>query len=183
MTPSILRSMGHFINVVPALNGATQINSGSLSAGAGLTITATGVTIDTMRNPAATGAATAVVLNRRPISCKVVIPFLSNVASGYSWTVSGLLRHCSASGGTYATLATLNSVVQTRVGLTTTTTSVWQRCQTDVDLQNLGAKRFLKLRVTVVGSATTTASLMQRGTCVIVFNADQTPATATGARG
>jgi hypothetical protein len=183
MTPSILRDLGHQINVVPAVNGASQINSGALSAGAGLIVTTTGITIDTMRNPGATGAACAVALKRRPISCVVVIPFISNVASGQSWTVGGLLRHCSASGGTYTTLATLNNVVQTRAGLTTTATSTYQRSQTGVDLQGLGAKRFLKVRVVVTGNSTATAGLMQRGTAVVVFNADQTPATATGARG
>lgn len=183
-SPAILRSLGHFVNVVPAIEGATQINAGTLSAGAGLILTTTGIVIDTMRNPLATGAATAVTLNRRPFSCVVVIPFTYGLASGQSWAVGGLLRHCSASGGTYATLATLNTVTVSKVGATTTSASpVFARSQTAVDLQGLGAKRFLQVRVTVTGNSTVTGSLIRRGTVVVGFNADQTPATATGARG
>jgi|SRR6185295_6413828 len=183
-SPAILRNLGHFINVVPALEGATQINAGALSAGAGLIITATGITIDTMRNPLATGAAAAVALKRRPFSCVVAIPFSYGLASGQSWVVGGLLRHCSASGGTYATLATLNNVTVTKVGSTATVASPTFGCsETAVDLQQLGAKRFLKVRATVTGNGTATGGLIRRGTAVIVFNADQTPATATGARG
>lgn len=184
MTPSIQRNMGHFVNVVPAVEGATQINMGSLAAGAGLIITTTGVTIDTMRNPLATGAATKVTLNRRPISCAVVIPFTYGLASGQSWVVGGLLRHSSASGGTYATLKTLNDVTVTKVGATTTVASpTFARSQTAVDLQALGAKQFLQVRVTVTGNSTVSGSLIRRGTVAVAFNADQTPATATGARG
>lgn len=182
-SPAILQSLGHFINVVPVVAHASAINSGTLSAGAGLIITTTGVTIDTMRNPGTTGAATAIVLKRRPVSCVVVVPALVGLASGQSIVIGGLLRHCSASGGTYATLATLNNVTVTRAGLTTTTTSTYIRSQTAVNLQNLGAKRFLKVRTTVTGNSTVTGTVVTRGTVTVVFNADQTPATATGARG
>jgi len=184
MNPAQLRNLGHFVNVVPAIEGATQINAGSLSAGAGLIVTTTGVTIDTMRNPLATGAETKVALKRRPNSAVVVIPFTYGLASGQSWAVGGLLRHCSASGGTYATLATLNTVTVTKAGATTTVASpTFARSQTAVDLQGLGAKRFLQVRVTVTGNSTVTGSLIRRGTGVVAFDADQTPATATGARG
>jgi len=184
MNPAFLRNLGHFINVVPAVEGATQINAGALSAGAGLIVTTTGVTIDTMRNPLATGAETKVTLKRRPSAAVVVIPFTYGLASGQSWAVGGLLRHCSASGGTYATLATLNTVTVTKVGSTATVASpTFARCQTAVDLQGLGAKRFLQVRVTVTGNSTVTGSLIRRGTAVVAFNADQTPATASGARG
>jgi hypothetical protein len=182
--PSQLRNLGHSVNIVPAVTFATQINAGTLSAGAGLIITTTGITIDTMFNPNATGAQTAVALYRRPFSCIVTIPFLYGLASGQSWAVGGLLRHCSASGGTYATLATLNTTTVSKAGATTTSAfPVYTRSQTAVDLQNLGAKRFLKVRTTVTGNSTVTGSLISRGTVVIAFNADQTPATATGARG
>lgn len=184
MNPSSLRNLGNQINVVPAIEGATSINAGTLSAGAGLIVTTTGVTIDTMRNPGATGTPAKVALYRRPQSCVVVIPFTYGLASGQSWAVGGSLWHCSASGGTYASLATLNSVTVTKAGATTTVASpTFARSQTAVDLTNLGAKRFLRVRVTVTGNSTVTGSVIRRGTGVVVFNADQTPATATGARG
>lgn len=183
-SPSLLRNFGHLIDVRPAGAIATQINAGTLSAGAGLIITATGHTIDTMWNPNATGTQATVALKRRPLSCVVVIPFDYGLASGQSWAVGGTLKHCSASGGTYAALATLNTVTVSKVGATTTKAfGVYDRSITSVDLQGLGAKRFLKVTTTITGNSTVTGSLITKGMPVVVFNADQTPATSTGARG
>lgn len=180
-SPAILRNLGHFVDVRMGLEGATQINMGALSAGAGLIVTTTGVTIDTQRNPNATGTPASVALYRKPTSCVVAVPFSANVASGVSWAVGGVLKHSTASGGTYTTFATLNTVTLSKVGSTATMANALYRAITPVDL--LGAKRFIRVTVTVTGSATTTGSLIRRGSVALVFDADQTPATATGARG
>jgi len=163
-----IERIGHLIHGVAAARLATQINMGVLTAGAGLTVTATGDVIDLQALP------------RTYRSCKVIVPFRYGLASGQSWTVGGLFKHSSASGSGFATFVTPTSVAVTKVGATSTT-AFGARAVHQYDVDLVGAKRFIRVNITKAGNATATGSLIEVGAAVIIFGgAHRTPASGGG---
>lgn len=162
-SPSLDRNIGSYIHGVYASTARTAVDSGAYVAAT--YITATGLVIDRSDEP------------RHYNSVKIVWPIRTDLTSGHTITCDGSILHCTASGGSYATLASFTA--KTFANATTATSVIVNGTyQGSADLRM--AKRFLKFKLRHSGSSTATGSTVTVGTAVAVFGgAVETPATST----
>ena len=162
--PAQNRNIGHFLHGVFGSTARGAFDSGSYVAAT--YVTATGITID--RN----------ALPRKFRSCKVVHPIRLDLASGNTLTVDGSLTHASASGGTYAAVATAAEKAFTNAG-TSTSVITSPAYQASYDLTNV--KRFIRIKTRHKGNTTATGLMaVTLGTAVVVFGGpDETPASSS----
>lgn len=163
MNPALNSNVGHFLHGVTVSTARSAFDSGSYVAAT--YVTATGITIDREDLP------------RQYFSGKLAWPVRTDLTSGHAITVDGSITHATASGGTYASLASFSSVTYSNAG--TSTSLAANNCfQGSFDLR--GAKRFLRFKLRHSGNATATGSTVTVNAAVVVFGgANRTPASAT----
>jgi hypothetical protein len=126
--------------------------------------------------------ATGIVIDREDLprqfrSGKLLAPFRLDLTSGHIITADGSLLHATASGGSYAVLATFTEKTFANAG---TSTSLLRADCFQAAFNLKGAKRFLKFKVRHKGSSTATGSTVVLGAAVAVFGgAHETPASST----
>lgn len=162
--PATVQNIGNFIHGEFASTARSAVDSGSYVAAT--YITATGIVIDRDDLP-----------RKYYQSVKVCWPIRADLTTGHVITVDGSILHATASGGTYATLASFSA--KTYSGATTSTSQVTSNCyQGSANLRM--ANRFIKFKLRHSGSSTATGSSVVVGTAVAVFGgAPETPASST----
>lgn len=162
-SPAHQRNIGSNLHGVMGSTARSAVDSGTYVAAT--FITSTGITISRLALP------------REFRSCKVIHPIRLDLTTGHVITFGGSMTHSSASGGTYAVLATAST--KTFAGATTATSQVSSvTFQASYDLTM--AKAFLRVKTTHSGSSTATGSSVTLGTAVVVFGgADETPASSS----
>jgi hypothetical protein len=109
------------------------------------------------------------------LSGKLQVGYVATLASGHTMSITAGMRHCDTSGGSYTDIDTASGVA----AVTANNDGSAVRGVLEVDVNLIGAKEFLKARLTPVMSHSGVDSIKLGGILALGGGEDAAPATLT----